>query len=331
MKSNSKYLKEFRYTFTLFFTYVANFNITSRSDKSDEDHIFKISQRLKSLIDANDRKRKTSNLSIEERRDLSEGFRHKKASDIEIDAPIQEIANEWENQISRAIWDNNQCAKISLIKDDRNANNSSLFHLIARPGYLLPARDYIYRLYKVPPAILGINNFMALTFISVDANSDIPRSWFYVRGNMNSIVLLQPKGSKTLVTYIAEFNYNGWIPNLIVDLLAQNFVDRTLYSLKAKFENKSKLNTDALSVEEAAKKIFLARQEESKNKEFESVQSFVTDASTSKNDIKERIQILNKQLADMEKTEHKEKIDLSDLKKRVKSAIKIAKDSLNKN
>ena len=116
----------------------------------------------------------------------------------------------------------------NLLKD-AEPGSSMLVQLFAKPGYILPARDYVFRLFKAPGGVVGCNDFTSIAFIGVDSSHEIQRSWWNVRGNMNNILLLRPSGTnKTKATYLVEFSYAGWIPTFIVDVFAENVVKRTM-------------------------------------------------------------------------------------------------------
>jgi hypothetical protein len=144
---------------------------------------------------------------------------HMRVADIEIDAPIEEVACLWQNQNERASWDSSVLsAKIisPSARDSGSAESSaSVVRLVGRPGYLLPARDYVFKMLKAPAGLVGLNDFRAVCFFGIDSPASLTKSWFYVRGNMNHIMLLRPIGSKTLVTYIVEFSYNGILVRVI--------------------------------------------------------------------------------------------------------------------
>jgi hypothetical protein len=173
---------------------------------ADDDKIMLLSKRFRRMMKPEDRKKQ---LSLEDKRirQLEQPLRHIRAIDFEVDASITEVEAFWSNQSQRQRWDTQQCAKISSTQSQ--PGEPPLVHLVAHPTYLLPARDYVFRFLKAPAGLVGLNDFRAVAFFSIDSPNDLPRSWFIVRGNLNSLMLLIPNGSKTSITYIVEFSYNG--------------------------------------------------------------------------------------------------------------------------
>ena len=165
--------------------------------------------------------------------------------------------------------------------------------LIAKPGYLIPARDYVYRLFKGPGGVVGCNDFTAVAYIAIDSSQEVPRSWLTVRGKLNSILLLQPSGKdKTNATYVVEFDYGGWIPSPIVGIFAQNIVTRTLTSMKKEIEKESE-QVETLSIDAEAKKKIAKMEKE--RKEAEKLQSNSL-ANLKREDVMNRIKMIEKQL-----------------------------------
>jgi hypothetical protein len=194
-----------------------------RKSRCDDEKVLAIAKRLKRMIRPEDRKKFGSNLSLEERRAFQQqkSLTHIRAVDFEVDVPIQEVEILWTNQIARQRWDTLQCSKVS--SEQSPPGMPPVFHLIAQPGYLLPARDYVFRFIKAPTGVVGLNDFRAMALFAVDSPNDLPRSWFYVRGNMNSLMLLVPNGSKTSITYVVEFSYNGEYILLQYDIFVYYF------------------------------------------------------------------------------------------------------------
>lgn len=185
---------------------ISSFDNTRTYAFADDDKIMLLSKRFRRMLNPEDRKKQ---LSFEESkiRRLEQPLRHIRAIDFEVDASITEVEAFWSDQTQRQKWDTQQCAKIS--STNQQPGKPPLVHLTAHPTYLLPARDYVFRFLKAPAGLVGLNDFRAVAFFSIDSPNDLPRSWFIVRGNLNSLMLLIPNGSKTSITYIVEFNYNG--------------------------------------------------------------------------------------------------------------------------
>lgn len=285
------------------------------------EKIYGVSSRLKTKLDNNKSKKLQSR---SERAALKEAgaLNHCHVFSCEIKAPLSDVVGAWEAQSRRPEWDKSQCAQVEVIGKNEflDAGSSQLIKVVGKSGYLIPARDYVYRLFKGTGGIVGCNDFTAVAFISIDASNEVPRSWFTVRGKLNSILLLQPSGKdKTKATYVVEFDYGGWVPSPIVGIFAENMVTRTLKAMKKEVEQEPE-QVEKLSVDAEAKKIIANMEKE--RKEAEKMQSNSL-ASLKKEDIKSRVRIIEKQLWDIG-NDH----SMNEMRKELTSELEKAREKL---
>jgi hypothetical protein len=248
---------------------------------------------------------------------------------VEINSSVENVASMWLTQgINRKEWDKT-IKNSNLIK--RNEDGSYLTYIEYRkPGLIIPGRDYVFNITQAPGAVIGSNSFTTQCLVSTDENNAIDQSWFNVRGNINSILVLEPKGTGTLVHYIIEINPKGWLKIPIVSLISDSIIgDRqvnVLESLKESLEEEDRQkNIDQkdggkiLSIEETARLRFKKSQKDKEDKNKSN--SIIDDSTVSKEDLLQTISILEKRLINLKKTEKQDKIDLRDLKNRVENDI----------
>ena len=177
-----------------------------------------------------------------------------------------------------------------------------------------------------PAALVGRDTFTSLVLVNVDASGDVPRSWLYVRGKQNSILVVEPKGEhSTTVTLCIEKEPMGWaVGSLLSNMSLGGSPVLVLRDLKKALEKENIEEDGALSVEEIARKRFQEKLNLAKKEN-----SIGDDLIISKDDLRAIIQNLELKLIRVAKTESLEKIDLSDLKSRIRSDISKAKNNLN--
>ena len=180
--------------------------------------------------------------------------------------------------------------------------------------------------YSPPAALVDRDTFTSLVLVSIDASDAVPRSWLYVRGKQNSILVLEPKGEhSTTVTFCIEKEPMGWaVGSLLANMSLGSSPVLVLRDLKKALEKENIDEDGALSVEEIARKRFKEKLELAKKEN-----SIGDDLIISKDDLRAIIQNLELKLIRVVKTEALEKIDLSDLKSRIQSDINKAKNNLN--
>ena len=180
---------------------------------------------------------------------------------------------------------------------------------------------------KLAASLVEQATINSLVFVNIDASEEIPRSWFFVRGRQNSILLLEPKGEHcTKVTLVIEKDPAGWY--VLSPFLASLFSGDTpvllLRDLKRALEETEEVDKDGLlSVEEIAEKKFRAKLEKPLG------ESIVDSKSASKEELQATVKLLEERLARITKAERVEKIDLSELRGRVKEDLKKAKKNLS--
>ena len=224
----------------------------------------------------------------------------------------------WQSQGARKNWDSNYCDDSQVVKEYNS--ETSLAYIRGRPGYVIPARDYAFHICRVPGGIVGLNDFMSVAFINVDAANAVPTcgtAWA-VRGNMNSILLLRPVNAEiTDVTYIVECSVNGWIFPFVAEYFADTIV-KTLTNMKKELEADENSEEATASIEEAARLRFqrhLAQKEENK------ATTIVNDITSNPEDLQETLAILQRRLKEIQASKRTDGIDLSRLEDRVKKDI----------
>lgn len=167
----------------------------------------------------------------------------------------------------------------------------------------------------------------SLVFVNIDASEEIPRSWFFVRGRQNSILLLEPRGEHcTKVTLVIEKDLSGWyiFSAFLASLLSGDSPVLLLRDLKRALEEKEEEDMDGLlSVEEIAERKFR------KSLEQPLGESIVDSKVALREELQTTVKLLEERLARVTKAEKVEKIDLSDLKARVKEDLRKAKKNLS--
>jgi hypothetical protein len=94
-------------------------------------------------------------------------------------------------------------------------------------------------------------------------------------------------------------DYIGWVPTPIVDAFADNVVNRTTNALKKELERrKSGVDLSSLTVEEAAKKLFVSKLVEQKKLENAAFEDMIDSSPASKAALEDRVRLLEKQLKD---------------------------------
>lgn len=170
-------------------------------------------------------------------------------------------------------------------------------------------------------ALVDTESLSSRVFVNIDASGEVPKSWLFVRGKQNSILVIEPKGQNyTTVTFCIEKDPMGWawISPFLVNAVAGASPISILKDLKAALEE-TPANKIIEPVEEAAQK---------KLKEIlkpTAATSMVEDKSASKSDLKATVKLLEEKLVRVTKTEKAENIDLSDLKRRIKEDIEKGK------
>lgn len=240
----------------------------------------------------------------------------------EIRAPAEEICSSWLAQ-DRSSWEPQNCLSCQIIKNP--ALDTPIYYVSTQPTYLAPSRDFAFIMDKIPGSVVGLTDYRSAIFVTVNKPNGVPKAWNTVRSHRNSILIIEPKTStKTKVTYIIEVDDGGWFHPFFVDWTADSYMD-TLIGLKKEMEKSEIEDEKNKSIEEIAKLRFQKSQD--KLKKLENV-TLVDDVTASKNDLINTVQLLEKRLNDIRKSERTEGLDLRELRSRVELDLKKAKDRL---
>lgn len=246
---------------------------------------------------------------------------------MEINANADDIAKVWMNQgLSRCDWDTT-CSKSQKLVP--NSNGSILSYYRGYGGLLLtPARDYVFTIDKTHGGVVGINNIMTIVLVSLNDDNKLPSTFNTVRGYMNSILILEKKNAdKTLCTLLIEIDPKGWLYPVsgIVSFITTNRLIKSMTNFKSLFENdKDSIENMTMSIEQIARKKFDKSQKE-KNKD-----TTIDEVSINKDDLIATIRMLELKLNEISKSEKNEKIDLTQLKDRVRSDLIAARNKLSR-
>ena len=136
-----------------------------------------------------------------------------RVAEVEINAPIDQVAELWWHQGVRKQWDTlntDDSQTVREIDDD-----TKICYIRSKPKAMLAPRDFCYYVCRVPPSLIG-HSFNSQVFVQVDASKEVPPDGVSVRGNVNSMIVLTPiTASKTRATYCVEMNVNGWVPSSV--------------------------------------------------------------------------------------------------------------------
>jgi hypothetical protein len=293
----------------------------SKREKALDDKIFDVSNRLKIGLVENEKKCRARNKDGVQICHLAnirygwKGYPLVRIANARIKAPIEEVSSCWFNQGARKKWDIGFCDESQLLKE--YDSETALAYIKGKTRYLFPSRDFAFHVCRVPGGLVGIQDYLAVAFINTDAAQDVPATSWSVRGNMNSILLLQPVNAQvTDVTYIVEYAVNGWVPSFLAEFVADNAAN-TLLQLKKDLEEEES-SEQGVSIEEAARMRFRKHQMQ---KEENKSATIVNDVTSSRADLEKTVAILEAKLLDIQKTRRNEGLDLADLENRVKSDI----------
>lgn len=307
---------------------VAWCNISANKKEFDKA-VYQVSDRLKLCLKEENLRlvKKTKDevkiYTLRDHRKWENGLPVVRVAVADIHAPIDEVAAMWNDQAGRKSWDIYNCNDSQVV---RTVNNDvKLTYILTLPGYVVPARDFVHYTCRVPGGIIGLQNFMSIVFLNIDAATELPMTPSAVRGRLNSALVLEPKNAETTrATYIVEASANGWIPSFVFDFSANSLV-RTLSMLKAELEAAESEEEKAATVEEAARLRF-QRHQRQKEKQGETI---VNDVTATAEDLKETLALLEAKLKDVKKMESANGLDMSELKQRISKDIAKTKSRLS--
>lgn len=238
-----------------------------------------------------------------------------------INAPIDVVEDYWTNIENRKLWDTvwlSDSQKVSEINE-----NVSLGYVRCKPGYFSSARDFSFFFSKIPGNAVGCNNIFSRAIVTADASAHIQTSSWAVRGSLNSLLILEPKGPKvTMATWIIEYSINGWIPLLLADMYADR-IAISLNALKSVAEYDEALE-NTTDIDEVALRRF-NKQQIRKNQ----ISSIVSDANAMNEDLQDTLHLLEKKLSDVIVEERLTGLDFSVLKQRIESDINQIRQRIN--
>ena len=165
---------------------------------------------------------------------------------------------------------------------------------------------------------------MTIVLVSINDDDKVPRT-NAVRGYMNSILILEKKNAdKTLCTLLIEVGPRGWLYPLsgIVSMILTSRITNYMTNFKQLFEKDKE--SYAMSVDEIARKRF----EKIQKDKYKETNIIDDDGVNNKDDLKVTIRMLENKLVQISNTERKDKIDLTDLKERVRNDLNAAKNKL---
>jgi len=255
---------------------------------------------------------------------------------IEVLAPVESVAEAYEDMKARVEWDTS-CAESKSVPLSLQSNSSSsssggvkVHYTRGKAGWLVPAREFLFLSGRVPPALLGLPNYNALIIVHKDYSDDdlpasslLPKSLTVVRGKQNSMLVLEPiSANRTKVTYLVEADAKGMIASLLpaslVDFLAGDGLVLFLSSLKARAEDKDE--DESLSIEEIARRRFEKKlaKENSKNRPD------LEDVLASKAELLEMEKMMVKRIATLQSP------DDAALRKRIEHDLKKTRENLKR-
>jgi hypothetical protein len=247
---------------------------------------------------------------------------------IEINGSPDAVADLFESSNHRNEWDKTCAESQKTITKD----GLPIHYFRGKPGLVVPARTFVYTQSRLSGAVVG-KDYSAIVIFCKDAHDQLPGwSWNKVRGKLNSLLILEPQGlTKTRVTYLVEVDQGGVIAKWLLGNNASNMIAGDspvafLTSLKVAAE--ADIMDESLGVDEAARLSF-----QKQLKKRDSFGSSIVDdiglaSQTSKADLQETVRVLESRLAELRKSERADKLDLSDLKRRVRDDLDKAKAAL---
>lgn len=315
-----------------------------------EDDGFKVSQRLRSALTnpsilrdrfkaksaGNNETRKIGDLKIftlfnKEGKYQFEGdggLPIARVATMEISGEPASVADLIEDVSNRKGWDETLVDSQKTITKDGDAIN----YLRGKPGYVVPAREFVFTQSRLNGAVVG-KDYSAIVIFCKDASEKLPNlSLNRVRGRINSLLILEPLGlTKTKVTYLVEMDGGGVIAKWLLGNGFSNFIAGDapvafLTSLKKAAEGD--IMNESLSVDEAARLTFTKSLKKRDGFGTSIVDDVGLASATSREDLKETVRVLETRLAEVKSSERAEKLDLSELRRRVSNDLEKAKQQL---
>ena len=232
----------------------------------------------------------------------------------QLNIPLEQIARIWSDHDARKKWDVNFCSDSKLIRTSES--KAQIGYITGKSRYYYPSRDYVYHITRAPGAIVGVNDLLTTVFVNTDASKEVPLSSTSVRGNMNSLLYLKSINSTTTdVTYIVEYAINGWTTASLGEFVADNVVD-TLTQIKKQLEV------------EPAPVLTPAEEVAAKRKKEEFVKERKRFDDVPKKDLQRIIDVLESNIADLQKLNNEERKNYLELETRLKDDVKYLQERM---
>eukprot|EP00903_Cladosiphon_okamuranus_P018370 g16899.t1 len=229
-----------------------------------------------------------------------------------IKAPIEDVALCWWQAGRRKEWDSVNTQDSQLVQSF--APDKRLVYLQGKPkkGGIISSRDFCYISYKAPPPVWAKPG--SVLFVQANAANEVPPNNASTRGDVNSLLLLEPVDPITTKAYYAiEMDVKGWLPIKVVKAAADE-TPLTLAVLRDHIEKE--LSEEASLSPEAAAKHAVHRRESSGTSPGAGAGAWAT-----REDLLETKKLLEKQLSKAAAEERKMGIDLSGLRAQIKKRI----------
>ncbi|CAM9823750.1 unnamed protein product, partial [Ascophyllum nodosum] len=224
-----------------------------------------------------------------------------------IKAPVEDVATCWWQVGKRKEWDSINTKDSQVVRS--LTPEARLVYLQSKPkkAGIVSSRDFCYVMYRAPPEVIGAKPGSVL-FVQANTATEVPHSNASTRGDVNSLLLLEPVDPITTKAYYAiEMNPKGWLPLQVVKAAADE-TPLTLAVLRNHIE-KELMEEASLSPDAAAKHAVQRRENAER-----SGKSPIVGAWASREDLVETKKLLEKQLKKASADERKTGIDLSGLR-----------------
>lgn len=137
-----------------------------------------------------------------------------------IKAPLDQVATLWWVFNGRILWDKANTLASEVVEE--YGKNCRLVYIKGAPKPMISSRDFVFVSHKIPASDVG-GRVGSQAFLQTNAATALPENSGAVRGNINSVVLLDSLDAYTTrVRYVCEIGPNGWLPNLAVEAAADD-------------------------------------------------------------------------------------------------------------
>jgi hypothetical protein len=174
-----------------------------------------------------------------------------RVAEATISASLEDVARCWWHVAARKSWDSVNTADSSLVAS--LGRDHRLVYLQGKPkrGGIVASRDFSYEMCRVPVEHVNGHPGSAL-FVQVNRPEDVPSNAPSVRGDVNSLLLMEPlDATTTKVKYAIEVDVRGWLPTGVVRKAADD-LPLVLAEMRDHLEQSAAVEA-AMSDEELAK------------------------------------------------------------------------------